>query len=222
MYPRPEIVSEQEWRAARSELLRAEKDHTRAADALAARRRRLPMVRVHTEYTLHGPDGPVRLLDLFAGRRQLIVYVFMWHGPDHHCSGCSMFVDNIGHPAHLHARDTSIALVSRGPLHEILPFRERMGWTLPWYSALDSSFVDDMDAGDGFALNVFLRDGADVYRSYVTTARGVDRLGSTWSLLDLTPYGRQETWEDSPQGWPQEPPYAWWRLHDEYEDRPTP
>jgi predicted dithiol-disulfide oxidoreductase (DUF899 family) len=145
----------------------------------------------------------------------------MWHDPDDVCSGCSMFTDNIGHLAHLHARDTSLALVSRGPLGEILPFKERMGWTIPWVSSLGSDFNDDMDAGDGFALNVFLRDGGTVYRTYATTGRGVEQLGSSWSFLDLTPFGRQEDWEDSPEGRPRTAPYEWWRLHDEYEAAPA-
>jgi predicted dithiol-disulfide oxidoreductase (DUF899 family) len=198
-----------------------EKAHTRAGDALAAQRRRMPMVRIDKEYRFERPDGQVSLVDLFEGRNQLITYCFMWHDPDDVCSGCSMFTDNIGHLAHLHARDTSLALVSRGPLGEILPFKERMGWTIPWVSSLGSDFNDDMDAGDGFALNVFLRDGGTVYRTYATTGRGVEQLGSSWSFLDLTPFGRQEDWEDSPEGRPRTAPYEWWRLHDEYEAAPA-
>lgn len=213
----PPVVSAAEWQAARHKLLQKEKELTRATDALAAERRRMPMMRVDKDYTFEGPDGTASLLDLFEGRRQLIVYCFMWHDIDNVCSGCSMFTDNVGHLAHLHARDTSFALTSRGPLADILHVKERMGWTIPWYSSLGNDFHDDMDAGDGFGLNVFLRDGNEVYRTYFTTARGVERLGSSWTFLDLTPFGRQETWEDSPEGWPQTPPYAWWRLHDEYQ-----
>ncbi|MEU9834523.1 DUF899 domain-containing protein [Streptosporangium sp. NPDC048047] len=213
---RPRTVSAEEWRAALAALTAREKEHTRAADALAAERRRLPAVRVDKDYVFEGPAGPLGLPDLFDGRRQLIVYSFMWHGAGEYCSGCSMFVDNLGHLAHLRARDTSMVLASRGPLAEILPFRERMGWTIPWVSSLGNDFNDDMDAGDGFALNVFLRDGDEVHRTYFTTARGVERLGSVWTLLDLTPFGRQETWEDSPEGRPRTEPYRWWRLHDEY------
>ncbi|MFC4061451.1 DUF899 family protein [Planomonospora corallina] len=128
-----------------------------------------------------------------------------------------MFTDNIGHLAHLHARDVSMALVSTGPLAEITPYRRRMGWTIPWHSAPDGDFNRDMGAGDGFALNVFLRDGREVYRTYATSGRGVERLGSVWTFLDLAPYGRREAWEDSPAGWPQSRPYDWWRLHDEYD-----
>ncbi|WP_275004146.1 DUF899 domain-containing protein [Promicromonospora iranensis] len=217
----PRTVSPSEWRTALDALRAREKAHTRAGDALAAQRRRMPMVRIDKEYSFEGPDGQVSLVDLFEGRNQLITYCFMWHDPDDVCSGCSMFTDNIGHLAHLHARDTSLALVSRGPLGEILPFKERMGWNIPWVSSLGSDFNDDMDAGDGFALNVFLRDGGTVYRTYATTGRGVEQLGSSWSFLDLTPFGRQEDWEDSPEGRPRTAPYEWWRLHDEYEAAPA-
>lgn len=217
----PRVASASEWKTALDALRAREKAHTRAADALAAQRRRMPMVRIDKEYLFEGPGGPVSLVDLFEGRSQLITYCFMWHDPADVCSGCSLFTDNIGHPAHLHARDTSLALVSRGPLSEVLPFKERMGWTIPWVSSLGNDFNDDMDAGDGFALNVFLRDGDTVYRTYFTTGRGVEQLGSTWTFLDLTPFGRQETWEDSPEGWPQTEPYDWWRLHDEYETAPA-
>lgn len=214
---RPPIVSAQEWRSALDNLLVKEKELTRAQDALAAERRRLPMARVEKRYRFDGPDGTRQLPDLFDGRSQLIVYSFMWHGAHEFCSGCSMFTDNVGHLAHLNARDVTLALVSTGPLAEIMPYRQRMGWSIPWYAAPDGGFNNDMGAGGGFALNVFFRDGEDVYRTYVTSGRGVERLGSNWTFLDLTPYGRQETWEDSPDGWPRSAPYQWWRLHDEYE-----
>ncbi|MFC7545041.1 DUF899 domain-containing protein [Plantactinospora sp. GCM10030261] len=218
---RPPIVPAEQWQAQRAALLVREKHLTRELDALAAARRRLPMVRVDKEYLFEGADGPVRLVDLFEGRRQLIVYTFMWHGPTEHCSGCSMFTDNIGHLAHLNARDVTLALASRGPLAELLAYRQRMGWSIPWYSSLGNTYNVDMGGGDGFALNVFLRDGDEVFRTYSTTNRGVERLGSNWTFLDLTPYGRQETWEDSPEGWPRSEPYTWWRLHDEYGKDPV-
>jgi predicted dithiol-disulfide oxidoreductase (DUF899 family) len=203
----------------------------RHADRSCAERRRLPRVRIEKDYSLEGPDGTASLLDLFEGRRQLILYHFMF-GPnqDVGCDGCSMFVDNIGHPAHLHARDTSFALVSRAPLAKIESYRQRMGWSLPWYSSFDSDFnvdfgvspespqPDKYQDGESFGLSVFFSDGGDVYRTYFTTARGVEGLGSNWTFLDLTPLGRQETWEDSPEGYPQSPPYQWWRRHDEYDD----
>ncbi|MFI0419543.1 DUF899 domain-containing protein [Spongiactinospora sp. 9N601] len=214
---RPPTVPEQEWWAARDALLVKEKALTRELDALAAERRRLPMVRVGKEYRFAGEGGTVDLPGLFGGYGQLIVYTFMWHGAHEYCPGCALFTDNVGHPAMMNARDTRLVLVSDGPQAEIAPFKRRMGWTLPWYSALDGGFNQDMAPGGGFALNVFLRDGDDVYRTYFTTERGVERLGSGWTFLDLTPYGRRETWEDSPDGWPQSEPYAWWRLHDEYD-----
>jgi len=217
----PPVVTPAEWQAVRDELLVQEKEATRALDALAAKRRRLPMVRIDKEYVFEGPDGPATLADLFDGRRQLIMYHFMLGPGEAPCEGCASFTDNIGNLAHLHARDTSMALVSRAPLAEIQALRERMGWTVPWYSSNGSDFNYDFGVstpeGETFGLSIFLRDGDDVFRTYFTNARGVDRLRPDFNLLDLTPLGRQETWEDSPDGWPQTPPYVWWRLHDEYE-----
>ncbi|WP_018759754.1 DUF899 domain-containing protein [Paenibacillus terrigena] len=213
----PQIVSEQEWLTAREKLLVKEKELTRALDALAAERRRLPMVRIVKDYAFEGPNGTANLIDLFDGRRQLIVYHFMMApGSNHRCRGCSSFVDNIGHLAHLHARDTTFVLVSPAPLSQIEPYKRRMSWTVPWFSSNGDNFNLDCGAGSGFGLSVFLRDDEQVYRTYYTMARGVDRLRADFNLLDLTPYGRQEDWEDSPEGWPQTPPYTWWRLHDEY------
>jgi predicted dithiol-disulfide oxidoreductase (DUF899 family) len=223
-------VSAGEWQAARDELLAKEKEATRARDALAAERRRLPMVEIDENYVFDGSAGKASLLDLFDGRRQLIVYHFMF-GPnqDEGCDGCSMVVDNLGHLAHLHARDTSFVLISRAPLARIAPFKERMAWDVPWYSSYQSDFnvdfgvspeqpePDQYQDGETFGLSVFLRDGDTVYRTYFTSARGVEQLGSNWSYLDLTPLGRQEDWEDSPDGYPQTPRYMWWRHHDRYE-----
>ncbi len=222
----PPVVSEAEWQAAHEKLLAEEKEATRARDALAAERRRLPMVEIDKAYVFEGPDGERSLLDLFEGRRQLVLYHFMFAPgvdgwPSAGCGGCSMFVDNVGHLAHLHARDTSFALVSRAPLASIESYRERMGWTVPWFSSSGSDFNVDFgvttDRGETFGLSVFLRDGESVYRTYFTSGRGVEALGSVWTFLDLTPLGRQEDWEDSPAGRPQSPPYEWWRRHDEYE-----
>lgn len=214
----PQVVSRDEWLVVRKELLAEEKAMTRARDALNIKRRELPMVRIGKDYLFEGPDGKVSLLDLFDGRRQLIVYHHMLQpGDADPCSGCSMVVDNIGHLAHLHARDTSLILVSRTPSAEIEAFKKRMSWTIPWYSSAANGFDADFGVTTGFGLNVFLRDGDDVYRSYFTSGRGVEALGSSWSYLDLTPLGRQEDWEDSPRGWPQTRPYEWWRLHDEYD-----
>jgi len=227
----PPVVSTAEWQAAHEALLAKEKEATRARDVQAAERRRLPMVRIDKDYVFDGPKGKAGLLDLFEWRRQLIVYHFMF-GPnqDEGCDGCSMFVDQIGHLTHLHARDTSFALVSRAPLAKIEPYRERMGWTIPWFSSFGSDFNVDFGLspetpqagayqdGEGFGLSVFLRDDDDVFRTYFTNRRGVEALGSVWTFLDLTPFGRQEEWEDSPAGYPQTKPYEWWRRHDEYED----
>ena len=227
----PPVVSQAEWDAARERLLVKEKEATRARDALAAERRRLPRVEIDKQYVFDGPDAKASLLDLFEGRRQLILYHFMF-GPNHDegCDGCSLVIDNVGHLAHLHARDTSFVAVSRAPLAKIEPYKQRMGWTIPWYSSFGSDFNHDFGVGpetprageyqDGetFGLSVFLREGDTVYRTYFTSGRGVEALGSLWSFLDVTPLGRQEEWEDSPAGYPQTPPYQWWRRHDEYDD----
>lgn len=218
----PDIVSQKEWLKARSELLEEEKELTRRRDRLNAKRRRLPMIEIDKEYEFEGPNGKASLPDLFEGRRQLILYHFMF-GPDDKqgCPGCSMLVDNMGHPAHLHARDTSRVLVSRAPLEKIRSFKQRMGWTIPWYSSYGSDFNYDFgvttDAGEMFGLSVFLHNDEQVYQTYFTDRRGVEYLGSNWSYLDLTPLGRQEKWEDSPGGRPQTEPYVWWQFHNEYE-----
>ncbi len=218
----PPIVSADEWKAALDELLVDEKRHTREGDALAAKRRRLPMVSVDPSYRLCGQREEVQLIDLFEGRRQLVVYHFMFDTDwDAGCDGCSWVTDAMSHPAHLHARNVSLALVSRAPIQKLQDYRRRMSWVVPWYSATNSDFNEAMGATvDGVeqgGLSVFLRDGDDVYRTYYTTGRGIEHLGSHWTFLDLTPFGRQETWEDSPSGWPQTPPYQWQRRHDEYE-----
>jgi predicted dithiol-disulfide oxidoreductase (DUF899 family) len=211
----PAVVSQQEWQAARKALLAKEKELTRAMDALAAERRRLPMVRFG-EYRFAGPGGTASLLDLFEGRRQLAVYQFMDNGPDDFCSGCASYTDSVPATlAHLHARNTGYVCVSDMPLPQLTSFWQRMGWTVPYYSSRGTTFA--ADCGGAFSLNVFLRDGDDVYRTYSTTGRGVDRLRFDSNILDLTPYGRQEEWEDSPEGTPQTP-LGWWRLHDEYPD----
>jgi predicted dithiol-disulfide oxidoreductase (DUF899 family) len=217
----PQIVSQAQWQRARDELLAEEKAATRARDALAARRRRLPMVKIDKDYVFEGTAGRAGLIDMFEGRRQLILYHVMF-GPawEEACEGCSMSVDNIGHLSHLHARDTSLVLVSRAPQTKLKPFKQRMGWTVPWYSSFGTDFNTDFGVTAGedehSGVSVFLRDGNSVYRTYFTSGRGDEMLGTVWSHLDLTPLGRQETWEDSPPGWPQTPPYDWWRHHDKY------
>jgi predicted dithiol-disulfide oxidoreductase (DUF899 family) len=221
----PSVVSPAEWQAAHDQLLRREKEATHARDALAAERRRMPMMEVQKSYTFEGPEGRGSLLDMFEGRRQLIVYHFMFapgvNGwPEAGCPGCSFVVDHIAHLAHLHARDTSLVLVSRAPLKNLQDYQHRMGWSIPWFSSAESDFNDDFGLstkqGETFGLSVFFRDSDRIFRTYFTAGRGVEMLGSAWSFLDLTPLGRQETWEDSPEGWPQTAPYVWWRRHDEY------
>ncbi len=225
----PPVVSQREWSSALEQLRAKEKQATRARDALAAERRRLPRVRIEKTYAFQGPDGKALLVDLFEGRRQLLLYHFMF-GPNQEagCPGCSMFIDQIGHLSHLHARDTSFALVSRASIGKLEAYRKRMGWEIPWYSSFGSDFNHDLGVGpesprpgehqDGetFGLSVFIREGEEVRRTYFTSGRGVEALGSVWTFLDLTPWGRQEKWEDSPEGTPQTAPYEWWRRHDEY------
>jgi predicted dithiol-disulfide oxidoreductase (DUF899 family) len=206
---KPPIVPPEEWKSARENLLAAEKEATRALDALAARRRRLPMMKFGT-YSFDAPGGKKTLLDLFDGRDQLAVYQFMDNGPDKYCPGCTNFTNNIpaAGPAGLAKSGVAWANVSNMPLAQIEAYKARMGWTMTFVSSRGTSFADDCGAGRGFMLSVFLRDGTDVYRTYNTTQRGVDRLRWVTDVLDLTPYGRQEDWEDSPPGWPQHPTYG--------------
>jgi predicted dithiol-disulfide oxidoreductase (DUF899 family) len=228
----PNVVSAEQWKAANERILSKEKELTRQSDALAAERRRQPIMRIEKEYELDGPKGQATLLDLFEGRRQLFVYNFMF-GPnqDVGCGGCSMVVDQVAPPAHLHARDTSFALASRAPIEKLERYRKRMGWDVPWYSWGRGTYgvdlglspaeprVGEYQDGEMFGLNAFFRDGNDVYRTYFTSRRGMEVIGTVWSYLDRSLLGRQETWEDSPEGWPQTAPYKWWRRHDEYEKK---
>lgn len=217
----PRVVTREEWRAARAELLRKEKAATRARDALNAERRRLPVVKVDKEYVFDGANGKATLLDLFDGHPQLIVYHFMFLPDwDQGCVGCSLQVDSIGHLAHLHARNTSLVLVSRAPFAKLAAFRERMGWTYPWFSSFGSDFNRDFEVtterGEDSAVSTFLASDGNVYHAYSSFDRGCDHLINTFNYLDITPLGRQEKWEDSPEGWPQTPAYSWWRHHDRY------
>ena len=213
----PAIVGRAEWHAAHEALLAKEKAATRARDALAAERRRQPMLEIPADFAFAGPSGRVGLPDLFEGRRQLIVYHFMFPAGGEPCGGCSMFTDQVGHLAHFHARDTSFALVSPASQDEIAPFKARMGWEVPWYSTAGPGFQATCGTDDGgFALQVLLRDGDRVFLTYETRGRGVEALGSVWTFLDLTPLGRQEDWEDTPPGRPQGPRYQWWDYHDAY------
>ncbi|GLZ48169.1 hypothetical protein Acsp06_43540 [Actinomycetospora sp. NBRC 106375] len=223
----PPVLPRPEWDAAHQELLVKEKELTRARDALAAERRRMPWLRVDQGYAFEGPRGRVGLIDLFEGRRQLIVYraffdpdVLGW--PDHACVGCSMMADQVGDLTHLNARDTSFAYVSRAPQPDIERLKARMGWSMPWYTLLDD-FDVDFGVDQWHGTNAFIRDGATVYRTYFVDGRGDEALGSVWSYLDITALGRQEEWEDSPEGYPQSPAYEWWNWHDAYaETGPSP
>jgi len=205
----PRVVSPEEWERERHELLQLEKEATRTLDALAARRRRLPMVPMDgNRYVFATSTGPTTLLGLFAGRDQLVIYQFMDNGPDDFCPGCTHLTNSVVDLAELAATGVSWSTVSNMPLAQMEGYWARQGWTVPFASSHGTTFADDCGAGGGFMLSVFLRQGDDVYRTYSTTARGVDRLLFPNNVLDLTPYGRQEDWEDSPPGWPQHPTYG--------------
>ncbi len=213
----PDIVSREEWLAEHEKFLAREKQFTKQYDKLNADRRRLPMEPFSNDYVFEGPGGKISLLDMFNGRKQLLLYNFMFEPGAVPCVGCSMFVDNLPNLAHLHARDTSLALTSPARLTEIKAYKKRMGWTVPWYSSFVTDFNTYSGVGTGHRITAFIHDGENVYRTYYTNNRGTELLGTIWALLDITPLGRQETWEDSPEGWPQTPPFTWWRKHDEYE-----
>jgi predicted dithiol-disulfide oxidoreductase (DUF899 family) len=225
----PPIVSANEWEAAHQEMLVKEKELTRARDALAAMRRRMPWMAVDKNYQFEGPEGPLSLLELFDGRRQLIVYrAFLdpgVHGwPDHGCVGCSLMADHIGNLAHLHARDTTLVYASRGSQEDILRIKKRMGWTHPWYTIVpsaDGAFDADFGVDEWHGTNAFIRDGDRVFRTYFITSRGDEVFDNTFHFLDMTALGRQEVWEDSPEGYPQTKPYDWWRWHDDYDESPS-
>ena len=209
----PPIVSPQEWDAAREQLLVKEKELTRARDALAAERRRMPRMAVEKDYRFEGPDGPASLLDLFEGRRQLIVYRFFFEPgvagwPESGCRGCSFMADQVAHLAHLNSRDTTFANVSRAPQADIERWKARMGWEIPWYTITDD-FDADFGVDEWHGTNAFYRDDEDrIFRTYFIDKRGDEALGSAWAYLDITALGRQEKWEDSPEGYPQTEPYG--------------
>ncbi len=222
----PPIMSVEEWKAASERLLVKEKAHTRVRDALVAERRRMPWMAVEKDYAFIGPEGKMSLLDLFEGRRQLILYraffepgVSRW--PEQACIGCSMVADQVAHPAHLNARDTSLAFVSRAPQADIERLKARMGWEhIPWYTLTDD-FDADFGVDEWHATLAFIRDGNRVFLTYSTNGgRGDEQMGNTWNYLDITALGRQEEWEDSPEDYPQTPPYDWWVWHDTGETEP--
>jgi predicted dithiol-disulfide oxidoreductase (DUF899 family) len=223
----PAIVSPEDWRTARAELLVKEKELTRARDALAAERRRMPWMAVEKEYWFEGPPGRVSFEDLFEGRRQLVLYRAFYGPevttyadggsyPDRACVGCSMVADQVAHPAHLNARDTTLAFASRAPQADIQRLKQRHGWDLiPWYTITDD-FDKDFDVDDWHGTNAFIRHEGRIYRTYFIDARGDEQMGNTWNYLDMTALGRQEEWEDSPEDFPQTAPYEWWNYHDAY------
>jgi predicted dithiol-disulfide oxidoreductase (DUF899 family) len=222
----PPVVSEQEWNDAHEQMQVKEKELTRARDALAAERRRMPRLAVTKDYRFEGPEGEVGLADLFEGRRQLIVYRFFYDPdvdgwPEAGCRGCSLGADQVSNLAHLNARDTTLAYVSRAPQEMIQKLKERMGWTMPWYSLTDD-FDRDFGVDEWHGHNVFIRDDdGGIFRTYFVNKRGDENMGTVWSYLDITALGRQEIWEDSPEGYPQTQAYVWWNRHDEY-DEATP
>ena len=205
---RPSAVDRTTFQAELDELRAREKAHTREGDAIAAARRRLPMTEVGASLTLTGPNGPVTLLDAFEGRRQLIAYYFMWH-PGHpaagQCEGCTFYTTQVSELSYLHSRNISYAAFCQGPYEESVRYRDFMGWDMPWYSAQAS--LDALLAGRQiglFHLVCYLRDGDRVFETYWTKRRGVEAMDYSYALMDLTVYGRQEAWEDSPAGWPQQ------------------
>lgn len=222
----PPIVSAEEWKAGSKRFLAKEKAHSKARDALVSERRRLPWTEIEKDYEFIGPEGNLSLLDLFQGRRQLILYrAFFEPGvsgwPERACIGCSMVADQVAHPAHLNARDTSLVFVSRAPQSDIQRLKAQMVWEhIPWYTLTDD-FDADFGVDEWHATNAFIRDGNRVFRTYTTTGgRGDEQMGNTWNYLDITALGRQESWEDSPEGYPQTPAYDWWVWHDTGETEP--
>ena len=236
--PHPPIVSREQWLAQRKKLLAHEKELTKQRDRTNAERRRLPMVTIEKHYVFDSPKGTTGLGDLFAGRRQLIVYHFMFDPAwEKGCPGCTRYVNALGDLSMLSERDTSFVLVSRAPLAKLEAYKAQKGWRLPWVSAFGSDFNYDfhvtndekvaplqynyrnkaeMEArkgpnpmvGEEHGLSVFFKIGDQVFHTYSAYARGTESLTDAYALLDLTPYGRQEDFEDSPQGWPQRPTYG--------------
>jgi predicted dithiol-disulfide oxidoreductase (DUF899 family) len=203
----PAVVDRGTFQAALDALRVREKAHTREGDAIAAARRRLPMVKVDGTSRLIGARGAVTLLDAFEDRGTLIAYYFMWHtghpAPEQ-CEGCTWVSSQVRELSYVHSRDVTYAVFCQGPYEESARYRGFMGWEMPWYSAQDS--LDTLLVGRRvglFHLVCYLRQGSNVFETYWTTRRGVEAMDNSYDLLDLTVYGRQETWEDSPTGWPQ-------------------
>ncbi|WP_439031583.1 DUF899 domain-containing protein [Gordonia terrae] len=214
---RPPVTDRETWAAALADLRRREKAATRELDAVAAQRRRLPMVELD-DYILTGAEGPIRLAEVFDGRSQLIVYNHMWNdGATFQCPGCTGFTTQFSRLDYLADYDARFVIVTPGPIDEALAYKRRVGNRMDWYSSAGTTFSADVDAaqGEGFAVNVFLRDGDTVYRTWHSAGRGTEQLGFVFGLLDVLPYGRQEEWQDSPVGWPQSPTFTRWRGSEE-------
>jgi predicted dithiol-disulfide oxidoreductase (DUF899 family) len=237
--PHPPIVSQDHWLDERKKLLADEKELTKHYDRVNAERRRLSMVKIEKNYVFDGPTGKLSLKELFEGRRQLIVYHFMFDPAwDKGCSGCTGYVDALGNLLLLNDRDTTFVLVSRAPLAKLDAYKEQKGWSVPWFSSFGSDFNYDfhvtfdpriapveynyrdrvaMEAaaghtvsmeGEEHGLSVLFRLDEGIFHTYSTYARGTENLTNTYTLLDTTPYGRQQEFEDSPPGWPQKPTYG--------------
>src|ERR1700730_3738883 len=236
--PHPPIVSQNQWLAERKKLLAHEKELTKQYDRLNAERRRLPMVKIEKDYVFDGPDGKKNLKDLFDGRRQLIVYHFMFDPEwEKGCSGCTGYVDALGDLSMLKGLDATFAVVSRAPLAKLAAYKIEKGWSIPWFSSFGSDFNYDFHVtldqniapveynyrdkaelearkgpngmeGEEHGLSVFFRLDEDVFHTYSAYARGTESLTNAYTLLDMTPYGRQQDFEDSPPGWPQKPTYV--------------
>lgn len=221
----PAVVDRGTWQAQLDDLRAQEKAYTRDGDALAATRRRLPMVEVDATIAVRGPAGDIPFIDVFEGRRQLIAYYHMWfdgYDWDRQCEGCTFYNGHIGDPAYLHTRDVTYPTLCQGSFAESVAYRDHLGWTLPWYSAQASLEVllSDRPHAPG-PLVCYLRDGDRVFETYWTSGRGLERMTATYPLLDITPFGRQEEWEDSPAGWPKPFRVASDGLHIRTEGRPT-
>lgn len=202
----PAAVDRAAFQAELDELRVREKAHMREGDAIAATRRRLPMVEIDSATPLTSHDGQITLLDAFEGRRQLVAYYFMWHAgriATEQCEGCTRYTSQVGELSYLHDRDITFAVLCQGPYEESVRYRDFMGWTMPWYSAEQS--LETLLAGrriGRFHLVCYLRNGDQVFETYWTTGRGVEAMDYSYGLMDLTVYGRQERWEDSPAGRP--------------------
>lgn len=216
----PGIVDRTQWQQAADQQLALEKELTRHGDQVAAQRRRLPMTPVRN-YTFDGPDGPVTLLELFGDAEQLIIQHFMFDRDwEAGCPSCSNLADNVPDAVHLTPYGVRFVRVSRAPAEKLRAYSQRMGWSEPWVSTGDSGYNEDWgwtrDDGEVPGVSFLLRVGDQAYLTYSTSGRGVEPLSSQAGYLDRTVYGRQETWEESPQGWPQGEPFARIRRRDEY------